>query len=188
MVSNMDRILKQTFFYVAFLAFLLISGHAFSEGRLPGSLPQRDGARERLAHGQRLLAEHDYEGAIRECRMVVSMSKGKSPGDEALLCLGQIFSDPQNPRKDLSVSIASFEKLTKEYSQSMWANLARVLMANLKEQGRLKQAMRKSSQENERLKRLFNDSAQENARLKKIVEESKAVDAAIEEKKKDQAK
>ena len=149
---------------------------------------QGDGPRERLAHGQKLLAEHDYQGAVRECRMVVSMSKGKPPGDEALLCLGQIFSDPQNPRKDLSASIASFEKLTKEYSQSVWANLARVLMVNLREQGRLKEATRKSSQENERLKRLFSESSQENARLKKMVEESKAVDVAIDEKKRDQAR
>ena len=48
--------------------------------------------------------------------------------------------------------------------------------------------MHKLSQENERLRRLFNESSQQNAKLKKIVEESNALDVAIEEKKRDQAK
>ncbi len=164
--------------------------------------PPDEGAGEHLARAQKLLIQHNYEGALQEWHSVLSASGGKPPGDEALFYIGQIYSDSLNPKKDFSKSIASFQRLIKEYSQSTWVESARVWAENLKEQERLKRVIFESLQENERLKRSWNDAQQENerlkrvsnetlqenARLKRVVEESKTVDVEIDEKKRNQAK
>jgi len=165
-------------------------------------VPQTDWARVHAARGQKLLAQHNYENALEEWQTALSISDGKPPADESLLYIGQIYCDPENPKKDFTKSVAFFQRLAREYPESPWADTARIWMEQLKEQERLKKGMSESLQENERLKkqwnetvqeneklkRLSNESLQENARLKKIVEESKTVDAEIDEKKRSQTK
>jgi hypothetical protein len=177
---------KRMGFCAALLVWLSVSGCASSQGQLATRIPPGDGAREHLTRAQELLASRSYEGALQEYQTVLSLSEGNPPGDEALLYVGQIYSDPRNPGKDFSKSIASFQKLIKEYPQSTWAESARVWMENLREQERLGRVMVELLQDNERLERLWNGvlkeneqlkrrsdgSAQENQRLKKTVAET----------------
>jgi len=196
---------KHVFSYIAILACFLLSSCAFFE-RQPAntvnSIPPTDWARVHAARGQKLLAQRNYEDALLEWQTALSMSDGKPPADESLLYIGQIYCDPQNPKKDFTKSVASFQRLAREYPQSPWADTARIWMQQLMEQEKLRKGMSESLQENERLKkqwnetvqeneklkRLSNESLQENARLKKIVEQSKTVDVEIDEKKRNQAK
>jgi len=196
---------KYVLLYVAALTCLLISSCVSPEAPAVNAVnvaPQEDWAKLHLAHGQKLLAQRNYEGALQEWQIVLSMSGQKPPADESLLYIGQTYCDPENPKKDFAKSIASFQRLAREYPQSPWADTARIWVEQLKEQERLKRVMSESLQENERikkqwnealqenekLKRLSNESLQENARLKKIVEQSKTVDVEIDEKKRSQAK
>ena len=194
---------KHLFFCVVFLVFLSVSGCAFqrSSPQELSTSPQ-EGANEHLARAGSLLVQHSYETALQEYQTVLTVSDGKPPGDQALLFIGQIYSDPQNQKRDFSKSIASLQRLVREYPRSPWADTARVWMENLKEQERLKRVMvdsiqenerlrrvwNEGLQENERLKRVSNETLQENARLKRIVEESKTVDVEIDEKKRNQTK
>jgi hypothetical protein len=116
--------------------------------------------------------------------------------------MGQIYGDPENRKKDLSKSMATLQRVIKEYPQNVSAESARVWMENLKEQERLRRVLSESIQESERLRRLWNEAlqesdkqkrrvgecTQENAKLKKIVEDSKTVDVEMDEKKRNQAK
>ncbi len=188
----------------ALLICLLVSSCAAPERPVMNNvpLPPEDWTKVHLVHGKKLLAQRNYEGALKEWQIVLSMSGGKPPADESLLYIGQTYCDPENPKKDFAKSIASFQRLAKEYPQSPWADTARIWVEQLKEQERLKRVMSESLQENERLKKQWNDAAQENerlkrlsnetlqenAKLKKIVEQSKTVDVEIDEKKRNQAK
>jgi hypothetical protein len=157
---------------IALLIWLSVSGCASPQAEPARRVPPIDGAREHLLRAQKLLVWYYYEGALRECQSALAMSGDKYPGDEALLCIGQIYSDPQNQEKDFSKSIVSFQRLTKEYPQSTWADAARVWMENLREQERLKRVMAEYLQDNERLERLWNDVLKENERLRRLSNES----------------
>ncbi len=191
---------KHILFCVALLICLAISGCALSDG-WPGkaSAPNED-PMEHVADGQKLLARHDYEGALREWQAVLFLSSGRPPSDEALLYVGQIYGDPLNEKRDFPKSIETFQRLIKEYPGSIYAESARVWMENMKERERLTRVVAESLQENERVKRLWNEAqqenerlkrraneySQENARLKRIVEQSKTVDVEMDEKKRKQ--
>jgi len=196
---------KQILSYIAILTCVLVSSCAFSERQAVNGvspIPPTDWARVHAARGQKFLAQRNYEDALQEWQTALSMSDGKPPADESLLYIGQIYCDPENPKRDFTKSVAFFQRLAKEYPESPWADTARIWMEQLKEQERLRKGMSESLQENERLKkqwnetvqeneklkRLSNESLQENARLKKIVEDSKTVDVEIDEKKRNQAK
>ena len=196
---------KQILSCIALLTCFLVSSCAFSERQQVNTanpVPTEDWARVHAARGQKLLAQRNYEGALQEWQTALSISDGKPPADESLLYIGQIYCDPENPKKDFIKSVASFQRLAKEYPQSPWADTARIWIEHLKEQERLRKGIAESLQENERLKkqwnetlqeneklkRISNESLQENARLKKIVEDSKTVDVEIDEKKRSQAK
>jgi tetratricopeptide (TPR) repeat protein len=195
---------KHVLLYATLLTCLLVFRCAAPErpAILNDVPPPEDWTKMHLVHGKKLLAQRNYDGALQEWQIVLSMSDGKPPADESLFYMGQTYCDPVNPKKDFAKSIASFQRLAKEYPQSPWADTARIWMGHLLEQERLKRVMFESLQENERLKkqwndavqenerlkRLSNETLQENAKLKKIVEQSKTVDAEIDEKKKSQAK
>lgn len=197
-------ITKRILLYAPLLTCLLVLGCAAPErpAMINNVPPQEDWAKVHLVHGKKLLAQHNYDGALQEWQIVLTMSGGKPPADESLLYIGQTYCDPENPKKDFAKSIAAFQKLAYEYPQSLWADTARIWMGHLLEQERMKRVMFESLQENERLKkqwndavqenerlkRLSNETLQENAKLKKIVEQSKTVDVEIDEKKRSQAK
>jgi tetratricopeptide (TPR) repeat protein len=186
MSGNRTGVRKRILFYVALLTCLSISSCASLEKWLVGKTAPERGAREHLAGGRKALAQHDYQASLQEFDAALSLSGNKPPGDEALLNMGMVYGDPENPKRDYPKSIAAFQRLAKEYPQGNWAEPARIWTGTLKEQEKLKRAMSENIQENERLKRLSNETAQENQRLKDLMEQSKTVDVQIEEKKRGQ--
>ncbi len=171
---------------VALVICLSVSSCASLKGSRVEKVVPEQGAREDLANGQKALVQHDYEASLQEFEAALSLSGNKPPGDEALLNMGMVYIDPENPKRDCPRALTSFQKLANEYPQSRWAEPARIWSETLKEQEALKQVMFEVRQECEKLKRLSNETAQENQRLKQIAKQSKMVDVEIEKKKKDQ--
>lgn len=208
----MRRVVKYGLFFVALLISLAHSGCALTEKWQASGRTSEERVRIHLARGQKMLGAHDYGDALQECTTALADSDGKPPGDEALLCLAQIWCDPENPKRELPKSVEYLDRFVNAYPQNPEARLARVWMENLeeleslaenqKELERLKKTSAESAQENEKLKRLLNEMTQENERskrraaeisqengkLKRIVEQSTTVDVEMDEKKRNQAK
>jgi tetratricopeptide (TPR) repeat protein len=124
-------------------------------------------ARESFLLSQRLLAEGNYEGAIKQNQKILSLSGQNPPGDEALFNMGLIHAHPGNPKRDYTKSLALFKRLTKDHPQSPWVEQAKTWVGVL--------------QENEKMSRSIEE-------LSRVIEKSKQVDIEIEEKKREKAK
>jgi tetratricopeptide (TPR) repeat protein len=124
-------------------------------------------AREPFLLSQKLLAEGNYEGALKENQRILSLSGQNPPGDEALFNIGLIHAHPGNTKKDYGKSLAFFRRLIKEYPQSSCFEQAKIWVGIL--------------QDNERLSRSIEE-------LSQVLEKSKQVDIEIEEKKREKAK
>jgi tetratricopeptide (TPR) repeat protein len=145
-------------------------------------------ARDALIRGQKLLAQGDYEGSVRENQRVLSLSAHQPLGDEALFHLGLIYAHLGNPKKNYGRALGLFRKLTKDYPQSPWAEQAKIWEGMLEEDERLDQAFRKLKEENEKLNQMFRKLKEENARLNQMFKKLKEVDIVIEEKKREKAR
>jgi tetratricopeptide (TPR) repeat protein len=117
-------------------------------------------AREHLLRGQKLLAQGDYEGALKENQKVLSMSTSRPPEDEALFNMGLIYAHLGNPGKDVGKSVDFFNKLIKDYPKSPLAEQAKIWVEMLKE----------------------------NEALYLVIQKLKQVDIEVEEKKRETAK
>jgi len=117
-------------------------------------------AREHLLRGQKLLAQGDYEGALKENQKVLSMSTHRPPEDEALFNMGLIYAHLGNPGKDVGKSVDFFNKLIKDYPKSPLAEQAKIWVEMLKE----------------------------NEALSLVIQKLKQVDIEVEEKKRETAK
>ncbi len=124
-------------------------------------------AREPFLLSQKLLAEGNYEGALKENQRILSLSGQNPPGDEALFNIGLIHAHPGNTKKDYGKSLTFFRRLIKEYPQSPCFEQAKIWVGIL--------------QDNERLSRSIEE-------LSQVLEKSKQVDIEIEEKKREKAK
>jgi tetratricopeptide (TPR) repeat protein len=124
-------------------------------------------AREPFLLSQKLLAEGNYEGALKENQRILSFSGQNPPGDEALFNIGLIHAHPGNTKKDYGKSLTFFRRLIKEYPQSSCFEQAKIWAGIL--------------QDNEKLSRSIEE-------LSQVLEKSKQVDIEIEEKKREKAK
>jgi tetratricopeptide (TPR) repeat protein len=124
-------------------------------------------AREPFLLSQKLVAEGNYEGALKENQRILSLSGQNPPGDEALFNIGLIHAHPGNTKKDYGKSLTFFRRLIKEYPQSSCFEQAKIWAGIL--------------QDNEKLSRSIEE-------LSQVIEKSKQVDIEIEEKKREKAK
>ncbi len=121
---------------------------------------QRDPALEHLRRANILLIQGDYEGALKEDQRALALSRKNSPGDGALFHMALICAHFGNPQKDYEKAFLFFQRLMKEYPRSPWVEEAKVWMAVL----------------------------QENQKLREVIEKSKEVDIAVEKKKREKEK
>ena len=113
-----------------------------------------------LLRAKNLFVQGNYEAALQENQRVLALSPKSSPGDEALLNIGLLTIRVGNSPKDLDQALAHFQKLIRDFPQSSAAARAKVLVEVL----------------------------QENRKLHEAIEKTKAVDLAIEEKKREKEK
>jgi len=124
-------------------------------------------AREPFLLSQKLLAEGNYEGALKENQRILSLSGQNPPGDEALFNMGLIHAHPGNPRRDYGKALHFFKKLVTDHPQSPLAEQAKAWIGVIEENSKLAQTI---------------------DRLNKMIEESKRIDLEIEQKKREKAK
>jgi len=130
-------------------------------------IEEHEEARESLVNSQKLLAQGNYEGALKENQRVLSLYGQHILGHEALFNMGLIHAHPGNPKRDSGKAIFFFNKLTKDFPQSPFADQARIWLGMLLENQRLNQTVEK---------------------LQEVIEESKRVDIEIEKRKKEKGK
>lgn len=120
-----------------------------------------------LFSSREFLSRGKYEEALKEIQKMLSSTPRTLPEDEALFQMGLIYAHPGNPRRDYGKSLGYFRKLTKDYPQSPWTELAKAWTGMLQENEKLNQTVEK---------------------LNQTIEKSKQVDIEIEEKKKEKGK
>ncbi|MEW6109457.1 MAG: tetratricopeptide repeat protein [Nitrospirota bacterium] len=89
---------------------------------------------ESLFRANKLLSQGDYEGALREYNKVLAITGKNAPADEALFNSGLIYADYRNPKKDIKKALGFFERVMKDYPQSLlvqeseiWIGVLRVI-------------------------------------------------------------
>jgi TolA-binding protein len=80
----------------------------------------------RLRHGQHLLAQGDFQGALQANREVLDQFPRSAPGDVALFNMGLIHIHHTNPKKDIGQAQNYFSRLLKEFPDSPRAEETRV--------------------------------------------------------------
>jgi tetratricopeptide (TPR) repeat protein len=130
-------------------------------------IEEREEAHESLVNSQKLLAQGNYEGALKENQRVLSLYGQHILGHEALFNMGLIHAHPGNLKRDNGKAIFFFNKLIKDFPQSPFADQARIWLGMLLENQRLNQTVEK---------------------LQEVIEESKRVDIEIEERKREKGK
>lgn len=65
-----------------------------------------------------LMAQHDFEGALREGQEVLELAPRDAPGDEALFDMALVYAHFANPKKDYRKSIGLFSRVVKEFPGS----------------------------------------------------------------------
>src|SRR5713226_8103315 len=100
---------KYLHLFVASLIFLIPGCALLKEMR------DQDNARDTLVRGQKLLAQGDYEGALREHQRVLS-----------LFNQGLLYSHVDNPKRDYRKAMDLFRKLVKDYPKSLLVEQSKV--------------------------------------------------------------
>lgn len=131
------------YFYICFASviFLSPSGCAFVR-----EVKNRQEAREVMLRGQKLLAQGDYEGSLRENQKVLSLSPDGSLADEAIFSMGLVYAHAGNPKRDYRKAMGFFRKLISEFPQSPLVEQAKAWVGVLQMNERLSQMLDKSKQ------------------------------------------
>jgi len=160
---------------------LLLSCSSFEKQKIEVKGQKESHQDRNLLHSQELLDQGDYEGALKECQQVLSLSSPGPPKDQALFNIGLIYAYPENPRKDYGKSLKTFMKLTEDYPQSSLVDQAKIWIDLLVENDKLNQKNEKLNQTNGKLNQTIE-------KLNQVIEKSKQVDMEIEEKKREKTK
>lgn len=73
-----------------------------------------------------LISRGDFEGAMKECQKILSLSAEAAPGDEALMNMGLISAHYANPKKDYKKAMGYFMRVQKDFPQSRYAEEAKI--------------------------------------------------------------
>jgi len=135
---------KCIYFCITGLIFLSFLGCATLEKAKIRIKGEKE-AQRHLRHSQQLLAQGDYEGALRENEKALSLTGSEPPGDEALFNIGLIYAHPENPKKDYPRSISFFKEMMEAYPQSPWFEQAKIWTGMLQENEKLSRAVEELS-------------------------------------------
>jgi hypothetical protein len=132
------------------------------EARVSGSVAEGGQlkAAEQVRRARRLMAWKDFESALKVNQRVLSLAGKQPPADEALFNIGLIYVHAENPKRDTGKSMLCFQKLAKDFPESLWAEDAKTWVGIL----------------------------QENAKLREMIEKAKQVDITVDEKKREIAR
>jgi tetratricopeptide (TPR) repeat protein len=90
-------------------------------------------AQEYLLQGQNLLAQRNYEGALKEFQKVLSLPPPKSLEDEALFNMGLVYAHFGNPKRNYERSLNLFLEILNDHPESHLLEQAKILVGVLLE-------------------------------------------------------
>ncbi|MBI2987003.1 MAG: tetratricopeptide repeat protein [Deltaproteobacteria bacterium] len=99
-----------------------------------------------MLRGQKLLAQGDYEGSLKENQKVLSLTPDGPLAAEAVFNMGLVYAHAGNPKRDYRKAMALFRKLISEYPQSPLVEQAKAWVGVLQVNERLNQMLDKSKQ------------------------------------------
>jgi tetratricopeptide (TPR) repeat protein len=131
--------------YIYFCITSLISLLLFNCATVK-DIKQQIEAREYLLRGHELLAQRNYDDALREYQKVLSMSPHRLEKAEALFNTGLIYAHFGYLKKDYDKSLQSFVGILNDCPESPLADQARIWVGMLQEHKRIIQMVEKSKQ------------------------------------------
>jgi hypothetical protein len=173
---------KRLFLYSACLLtlFLLTAGCA---GGLKSYKRQKDGNKH-IEQAEKLFAQSDYEGAMKEDMSALDLLSGGTSGNKALFHMGLIWSHPDNPERDYYKALGYFQQVANDFPVNALTREARVFEGAMKEvlllQGRIKEGEEKVTTLNKQL----NEGEEKVNNLTKQLNNLKETQTRIEEKNK----
>jgi TolA-binding protein len=100
-------------------------------------------------HGQHLLIQGDFKGALRANREMLALFPHSSPGDIALFNLGLIYAHHANPERDVGKTMYYFGRLKKEFPDSprteeamIWGNVLETLESTKRKEREIQEKMK----------------------------------------------
>ncbi len=88
---------------------------------------------------EQLMAQHDFEGALREGQEAIALAPNGPPGDEALFDMALVFAHYANPKRDYRKSIGLFSRVVKEFPRSPRVEEAKIWIGVLESIEKAKQ-------------------------------------------------
>ncbi len=85
------------------------------------------------------MAQHDFEGALREGQEAIALAPNGPPGDEALFDMALVFAHYANPKRDYRKSIGLFSRVVKEFPRSPRVEEAKIWIGVLESIEKAKQ-------------------------------------------------
>ncbi|HNR14203.1 MAG TPA: hypothetical protein PLG17_04985 [Thermodesulfobacteriota bacterium] len=125
-----ERATKRKRFYLCLASLILALSCACTAER---TCAPENPAQEHLVCGKELLSRKDFEPALTEFQLALSLAGPLPPGDEALYGIGLVYAHEDNPAKDLAASQQQFAHLVSEYPASPFAPEAEIWILMLKE-------------------------------------------------------
>ena len=114
-----------------FLCFACLIFFAFLGCATLKEMNKRRSAQDHLQRSEELLAQGEYEKALRENQEVLSMAGKTIPDDKALFNMGLIYAHYENPEKDYTKSKEFFHNLIEEYPRSPLVEQAKMWVDTL---------------------------------------------------------
>lgn len=114
---------------------LVMSGCATVQG-----IRDRQIAKEHLNRGEGYLSIHDFQKSLRESELALSLTVGRSPGDEAVFLAALVYAHRDNPERNYKDAIRYFQKLIEEYPESPLVDEAGIWIGVLNDTGTAKKA------------------------------------------------
>jgi tetratricopeptide (TPR) repeat protein len=116
-------------------------------------------AREYLLHGQELLAQRNYDGAIEEYQKVLSLSPQNPLEDEALFNMALVYAHFGNPKRNFEKSINLFLKILNDHPEShlveqgkIWVGILLEDLETTKNFEKLREMIKEKEEKKETLK------------------------------------
>ena len=86
-----------------------------------------------LRSAKTLLRRGDFEAALRENQRALSLAQDRPPADEAIFNIGVIYTQADNPEKDLEKATVFFKRVIEQYPESRFVAWARIWLGMIQE-------------------------------------------------------
>ncbi len=150
--------------------------------QLPLQKPSEE--KQLLLRAKSSFARGDFLTSIKENQEILNRFPEKY-GDHALYAMGLIHAYPEYPDANYETSLTFFQKLIRDYPESVFKNQAKIWISILNQAAENETAMDKKSKQIDRLKNALKAEKKQIKNLQNQIKGLKEIDLGIEEKKRE---